>query len=113
MEPLSGNANWIVFDNRRRWKHYQRSGGDGVVTEVAGGVNAALKTDRGDINEIVVVSASGVFEVFLNGTPVTIFEVGEADLPAYVSAIAGFTSEDQPVGAPTQLVNYAAWSLGR
>lgn len=111
-EPVSGTANWIVFDERGRWKHFRREGAEGPVVEVAGELINWPNRDRGDVNDFLVIGAAGSFEVFLNGVHVTTLSFEESDVPARISAIAGFNDTDQPVGAPTQFSGYTVWSLG-
>ena len=59
-----------------------------------------------------MLGSGGVYTVFVNGAVLATITVDMQDLPAQVSAIAGFSPEDQPAGAPTQFTDYQVWSLG-
>ena len=112
IEPGTSAANWFVINNRGEWKHFRRVGETGEVIEIVGGSSANILRDRGDVNTLLLLGRSGIFEVFINGTFITQLTVDMADLPGRVSAIAGFGSADQKPGVPTQFSDYSVWSLG-
>lgn len=68
--------------------------------------------DRNDVNTLMMLGHNGVYEVFINGKFITQVTFDSAELPARVSAIAGFESSDQKPGVPTLFSNYTVWSLG-
>lgn len=112
VEPVTGSANWLVINSRRQWKHFQRAGATGEVVEIAVGSSDEIMRDRNDVNTLMMLGRNGTYEVFINGKFITQVTFDSAELPARVSAIAGFESSDQKPGVPTLFSNYTVWSLG-
>ena len=111
-EPLSGTTNWLIIRDSKSWKHYRRAGVGGAPVEVTGGTSNSILVEQGDLNEVLVIADSGSYRVFINGVFITGITFGQMDLPAQVSAIAGFAASDQPNGVQTNFEAFEVWSLG-
>lgn len=111
-EPTTGSANWILISNSQQWKHLHRTGATGEVLEVASGTATGILRGRGDENRMMVLARNGVSELYINGAWITTINFDPNELPAQISAIAGFASSDQAPGIPTHFTDYTVLSFG-
>ena len=111
-DPETDTTNWIIVNNSKQWKHFRQVGQSGQITEIAGDSFSGLLVDRGDVNNLEVLSRTGQQRFYINGTFITSLDIQSASEAVQLAVVSGFAGTDQQEGYPTVLSNYVAWSFG-
>ncbi len=112
VDPVTGSSNWILINNTQRWKHVRQTGTSGELVEIDTGTAPGILRGHLDVNRLMVLARNGVNELYINGIRTATINIDPGELPAQISAIAGFSPTDQKPGIPTQFTNYTVWSFG-
>jgi hypothetical protein len=108
----TGIDNWLVFDDRKQWRHVRRST-TGAEAVFATGVAEPLNTREGGENLIEFLSTGRENKIYLNGELLMNMSLLAEDLPFTLAPMAGFEPEHQLGTGGTEYRDFAAWSVAQ
>ncbi len=105
-----GIDNWLVFDQRKEWRHIRRST-TGAESVFSSGRADSLMIGANDENLLEFVSTGQEHKIYLNGVLLTNMTLLPDDLPASIAPFAAFEANHQTGGLATEYRNFAVWSV--